>query len=77
MVMELEEAGYTFGVYVIGDGGAAEFDGVFEDFDEGGAEAGELGAGESAGVAEGSDAGVEESLVGIDVTDTVKKRLIE
>ena len=23
MVMELEEAGYTFGVYVIGDGGAA------------------------------------------------------
>ena len=77
VVVELEEAGYTFGIYVIGDGGAAEFDGMFEDFDEGGAEAGELGAGESAGVAEGSDAGVEESLVGIDVADAVEEGLVE
>ena len=77
MVMELEEAGYTFSVYVIGDGGAAEFDGVFEDFDEGGAEAGELGAGESAGVAEGSDVGVEEGFVGVDVAYAVEQGLVE
>ena len=33
-VLELEEAGYAFGVDVVGDGGAAELDGAFEDFDE-------------------------------------------
>ena len=77
VVVELEKAGYAFGVYVIGDGGAAQLDGVFEDFDECGAEAGELVAGESSGVARGADAGVEEGLVGVDVADAVEEGLVE
>ena len=50
---------------------------MFEDLDEGGAEAGELGAGESAGVAEGSDVGVEEGFVGVDVAYAVEEGLVE
>ena len=50
---------------------------MFEDFDECGAEAGELVAGEASGVARGTDAGVEEGLVGVDVADAVKERLVE
>lgn len=38
-VFELEEAADAIGVYIIGDGGAAEFDGVREDVLQGDAEA--------------------------------------
>ena len=48
-----------------------------EDFDQGGAEAGEFVAGEAAGVAGGTDAGVEERLVGVDVADAVEEGLVE
>ena len=67
----------SVGVDVVGDGGAAELDGVGEDFDEGGAEAGEFGAGEAAGLAAGADAGAEEALVGVDVADAVEQGLVE
>ena len=77
MVMELEEAGDSVGVHVIGDRGAPKLDGCAENLDQSGAKTCEFGAGEATSVAGGAYAGVEESLVGIDVTDTVKKRLIE
>ena len=77
VVVELEEAGHSFGVYVIGDGGASQLDGVLEDFDEGGAESGEFVAGEASGVARGADAGAEEGFVGVDVADAVQEGLVE
>ncbi len=77
LVLELEEASDAVGVDVVGDGGAAELDGVGEDLLEGGVETGELGAGEAAGVAGGADAGAEEALVGVDVADAVEDGLVE
>ena len=50
---------------------------MLEDFDEGGAEAGEFVAGEASGVTRGADAGVEEGLVGVDVADAVEEGLVE
>jgi len=76
-VLELEEAARTIGIDVVGDGGAAEPDGVAEDLDERGAQAGQLGAGETGGLASGAEAGAEERLVGVDVADAVEERLIE
>lgn len=58
-VLELEEAADAIGVDVVGDGGAAELDGVGEDVDESLAEADEFGVGEASGVAAGTDAGAE------------------
>ncbi len=77
LVLELEEAADAVGVDVVGDGGAAELDGVGEDLLEGGVEADELGAGEAAGVAGGADAGAEEAFVGVDVADAVEDGLVE
>lgn len=77
VVVELEETRYAVGVYVVGDGGAAQLDGVLEDLDEGGAEAGEFVAGEASGLAAGADSGVEESFVGVDVADSVEEGLVE
>ncbi len=76
-VLELKEAADAGGVDVIGDGGAAEFDGAGEDLLEGGVEAGELGAGEAPGGAAGADAGAEEGFVGVDVADAVQDGLVE
>ena len=76
-VLELEEAADAVGIDVVGDGGAAELNGVGEDVDKSLAEAGEFGAGEAAGVAAGTDAGVEEALVGVDVADAVEQALVQ
>ena len=77
LVPELEEAAGALGVDVVGDGGAAEADGVAEDFDQRGAQAGQLGAGEAGGLAGGADGGAEERLVGVDVADAVEQGLVE
>ena len=77
MVVELEEAGNSVCVDVIGDRGSPKLDRFAKNLDQSGAKTGEFGAGEAASVAGWAYAGVEESLVGIDVADTVKKRLIE
>jgi len=76
-VVELEEACDTFGVDVVRDGGTTEFDGVLQHFEEGGAEAGELVAGEASGLVAWTYAGVEERLVGVDVAHTMEERLVE
>ena len=76
-VLELEEAAGAFGIDVVGDGGAAEADGVAEDFDERGAQAGQFGAGEAGGLAGGTDGGAEEALVGVNVADAVEEGLVE
>ena len=76
-MFELEEAANAVGIDVVGDGGAAEGDGVVEDGEEGGAEAVELGAGEAAGVAAGPDAGAEEAFVGVDVAHAGEEGLVE
>jgi hypothetical protein len=77
VVVELEEARYSVGVYVVGDGGASQFDRMLQDFDEGFAEAGQLGAGETSSLAEGADTGVEEGFVGVDVAYSVEEGLVE
>src|ERR1700712_2730427 len=77
VVVELKEAGYAVGVYIVGDGGAAQFDRLGEDLDKGRAEAAEFGPGETAGVAERTNAGMEEGLVGVDVADAVEQALVE
>jgi hypothetical protein len=77
LVAELEEAADAVGVDVVGDGGAAELNGVAQDFDEGGAEPDELGAGEARGLAARADVGEEEGLVGVDVADAVEQGLVE
>ena len=77
LVLELEEAADAVGVNVVGDRGAAEFDGVGEDLLECGVEAHEFGAGEFAGRAAGADGGSEEALVGVDVADAVEDGLVE
>jgi len=77
VMAELEEAGDAVCVDVVGDRGAAQLNGFGEDFHQCVAEAGELGARETAGVAGGADAGVEECFVGVDVADTVEERLVE
>src|SRR6185437_10016478 len=76
IVMELEEAGDAIGVYIVGDGGAAEFDGVLQNVDQCGTETGELVAGEAAGLTAGTNAGAEEALVGVDIADAVEERLV-
>ena len=76
-MLELEEAGHTVGIHVVGDRGTAERDGVPQDVLQGGVEPVELGAGEAAGDAGGADSGVEEALVGVDVADAVEERLVE
>lgn len=76
-VAGLEEAGFTGGVDVVGDGRAAEADGVLKHLAESEAQALELGPGEAACHAPGADASVEEAFVGIDVADADEKRLVE
>jgi len=76
-VFQLEEAARAVGIDVIGDGGASELDGVAENIDKRGAQAGQLGSGEAGGLAGGADGGAEERLVGVDVADAVQERLIE
>jgi hypothetical protein len=53
LVLELEEAADAVGVDVVGDGGAAELDGMAQDFDEGGAQSREFGTREAGGMAAG------------------------
>ena len=77
VVVELEEAGNSVCVDVIGDRGSPKLDGFRENLDQSGAKTGEFGAGKTAGVAGGADAGVKESLVGVDVADAVEKRLVQ
>ena len=77
LVPELEEAAGALGIDVVGDGGAAKPDGVAEDLDERGAQAGQFGAGEAGGLAGGAKAGAEEGFVGVDVADAVQERLVE
>ena len=76
-VFQLKKAAGAVGIDVVGDRGAADLDGVAENFDQRGAQAGEFGAGEARGLASGTDGGAEERLVGVDVADAVQERLIE
>ena len=76
-VFQLKETADTAGVDVVGDGGAAEADGMLEDVDEGEAEAFELGVAEAACLTARTDAGAEEGFVGVDVADAGEERLIE
>ena len=76
-VFQLKEAARAVGIDVIGDGGASELDGVAENIDKRGAQAGEFGAGEARGLAGGTDGGAEERLVGVDVADAVEEGLVE
>jgi len=76
-VLDLEEAGFTVGVDVVGDRRAAGADGGLKDGSKGFVEAREARAGEAAGNACGADAGAEETFVGVDVADAVEERLVE
>lgn len=77
VVAELKKTGNAIRIHVIGDRRATQLDGFRKNFDQRGAKAGELRAGEVAGMACGTDAGVEESLVGVDVANAVEKRLVK
>jgi hypothetical protein len=76
-VLDLERAGVSVGVDVIGDRRATQADGVTKNVKEGEAETFELGAGKAAGAAGGADAGAEEALVGVNVAYTSEQRLIK
>jgi hypothetical protein len=76
-MVQLEESGDAVGVHIVGDGGSAELDGMFEDFDESGAKASEFVAGETSSLAAWADSGVEEGFVSVDIAHPMKKRLIE
>ena len=77
LMAELEEAADAVGVDVVGDGGAAELDGLAQDSDQRCAQPGELGARKARGLAARADAGEEDCLVGVDVADAVEERLVE
>lgn len=76
-MLQLEKAFDAVGIDVIGDGGAAERDGVGEDLLERDAEAFKLRARERVGDAAGTNAGAKEAFVGVDVADAVEQGLIE
>ena len=76
-VLNLEKAGFTIGIDVVGNGRAAGADGRLQDRLKSRAEAVKAGAGQAAGHARGTDAGAEEALVGVDVPYSVEKGLVE
>ena len=76
-VLELEEAGDTVGVDVVGDGGAAKLDGFPQDGLQGCLKAVEPLAGEASGHAGRTDSGMEEAFVGINVAHAVEQLLVE
>ncbi len=76
-VLDLEEAGLTVGVDVVGNRGTAGADGRFQNGLERLAEAQQPGAGETAGPTGGADFCAEEAFVGVDVAHAVEQRLVE
>ncbi len=76
-MFELKEAGDSLGVDVVGHGRATQFDGAGEHVDQGLPQAFQLSAGDARSLAARPDAGASESLVGVDVADAVKERLIQ
>ena len=76
-VLKLEKAFFAVGVDVVGDGGASESDGFFQDFFYCGEEFGELIARDGGGAAAGAYSGAEERFVRVDVADTAEKFLVE
>ena len=76
-VLELEEAADAVGVDIIGDRGAAEPDGAFEDFAQGEAEALEFISSQAPSRSARPNAGAEETLVGVDVADAGEEGLVE
>src|SRR6185312_4291668 len=76
-MLRLEESGFAGGIYVVGDGGAAEADCAPEDLLEGAPEAFQLGSREAARDTPWADAGTEQALIGVNVADPREKRLVE
>ncbi len=76
-VLDLEEAGFTAGVDVVGNRRAAGADGRFQDGLERLAEAQQPGAGETAGHTGGANLRAEEAFVGVNVAHAVEQRLVE
>ena len=76
-MLQLKKASDALGIDVIGDGGAAEGDGVCEDLLERDAEAFKLRARKRGGEAAGTDACAKEAFVGVDVADAVEQGLVE
>jgi len=76
-VLELEKAGHPVGVHVIGNRGAAQFDGLPQDCLQSGMEPGEVLAGEAARHAGGTDSGAKEALVGINVAHPMEQLLVQ
>jgi hypothetical protein len=76
-VFKLKESANAVGVHIIGNGRAAEADGMFQNLAKGQAEAFEFCLGEAAGEPAGADACMKKTLIGIDVAHSRQKRLIE
>ena len=76
-VFELKEASHTFCVDVVGDGGATEADGVFQDFAQRHAQPLQLRPGELPGSPSWSNSGAKQALVGVDIANAGEQRLVE
>ncbi len=76
-VFKLKKSTLSAGVHIIGNGRAAESDGVAENLAQGEPKALQFGAGEPSGAAARADAGVKEGFVGIDIAHARKKILVE
>jgi hypothetical protein len=76
-VLKLEESFTTFCIYVVGNRRSAEFDGFFQHFFYGLMEPCEFDATQSPGLAARSDAGAKQRFIGVYVSYSVKKTLIQ
>jgi hypothetical protein len=66
-VLELEKAVNPVSIYIIGNRGATEPDGMFQDLAQGKPEPLKFSPCETAGAPPRPDAGVKETLIGVDV----------
>ena len=76
-VFELEKTTDSLGIDVVGDGGSAQADGMFQDVFERKSQALQFSVGETSGTAARPDAGAKEALIGVDVAYTREQLLIE
>jgi hypothetical protein len=76
-MFELKESATAFGVDVIGDGGAALFDGLGEHFDDGLVQFPDAFGAQARANGQGMNAGAEEGFIGIDIADAADEMLIE
>src|SRR5450432_1338505 len=76
-VLELEETFFAIGIHVVGNAGAAQLDGFFQNCFQGLMQAPKLVSGERGSAATGPNAGSEQSFIGVDVSHPAQQALIE